>query len=79
MFEINFNFATTSKFLPKLDIINKVEAGLRKVRDEAAGQIARSKVSKILNLSSHCKETSHMRKKRPPKIKESLKHCDFKS
>ena len=31
-----------------MDIINGVEAGLRKVRDKAAVQIARSKVSKIL-------------------------------
>ena len=31
-----------------MDIINGVEAGLRKVRDEAAVQIARSKVSEIL-------------------------------
>ena len=31
-----------------MDIFNGVEAGLRKVRDEAAVQIARSKVSEIL-------------------------------
>ena len=48
MLEKGFNFAITPKFVPKLDIINGVEAGLRKVRDEAAVQIARSKVSKIL-------------------------------
>ena len=47
--EKGFNFAVTPKFVPKLVINNGVKAGLRKVRDEAAVQIARSKVSKILN------------------------------
>ena len=46
--EKGFNFAITSKFVPKLDIINGVEVGLRKVCDEAAVQIARLKVSKVL-------------------------------
>ena len=46
--ENGFNFAITQKFVTKLDIINGVEAGIRKVRDEAEVQIARSKVSKIL-------------------------------
>ena len=46
--EKGFNFAITPKFVPKLDIINGVEAGLRKVRDEAALQIAWSQVSEIL-------------------------------
>ena len=36
------------KFVPKLDIINGVEAGLCKVRDEAAVQNARLKDSEIL-------------------------------
>ena len=48
MLEKGFNFAITPKFIPKLYIINGVEAGLRKVRSEAAVQIARSKVSEIL-------------------------------
>ena len=42
------NFAITTKFRPKLDIIIEVGAGLRKVRDKPAVQIARSKVSEIL-------------------------------
>ena len=46
--EKGFNFATTSKFVPKLLIINGVEAGLRKVRDETVVRIVRSKVSEIL-------------------------------
>ena len=46
--EKRFNFAITPKFIPKLDIINGVEAGLRAVRDEAAVHIARSKVSQVL-------------------------------
>ena len=46
--EKGFNFAITPKFVPKLDIINGAEAGLRKVHDEAAVQIARSKVSEFL-------------------------------
>ena len=45
--EKGFNFAITSKVVPKLNIINGVEADLRKVRDEAAVQIARSKFSEI--------------------------------
>ena len=43
-----FNFAITPKFLPKLDIISGVEAGLRAVYDDAAVHIARSKVSEVL-------------------------------
>ena len=46
--ENGFNFAISQKFVPKLDIIIGVEAGLRKVRDEAEVQIAWSKVSEIL-------------------------------
>ena len=46
--EKGFNFAITSKFIPKLDIISGVEAGLRAVRDDAAVHIARSKVSEVL-------------------------------
>ena len=48
MSQKGFNFAITPKFVPKLDIINGVEAGLHKVRDEAAVQIARTKVSETL-------------------------------
>ena len=44
--EKGFNFAVIPKFVPKLDIIIGVEAGLRKVRDKAEVQIARSKASK---------------------------------
>ena len=44
--EKGFNFAVIPKFVPKLDIIIGVEAGLRKVRDEAEVQIARSKAFK---------------------------------
>ena len=47
-----FNFAITPKFVPKLGIIDGVEAGLRKVRDEAAVQIARSKVSEICQATT---------------------------
>ena len=43
-----FNFANTPKFVLKLDIVNGVEVSLRKVRNEGALQIARSKVSEIL-------------------------------
>ena len=43
-----FNFAITPKFVPKLDLINGVEADLLKIREEAAVQIARSKVFEIL-------------------------------
>ena len=46
--EKGFNFAITPKFVPKLDIINGVEAGVRKVRDEAVVQIARSKAREPL-------------------------------
>ena len=46
--EKGFNFAITPKFIPKLDIISGVEAGLRAVRDDAAVHIARSKVSEVL-------------------------------
>ena len=48
MLKKGFKFAITPRIIPKLDIINGVEAGLRKVRDGAAVQIARSKVSEIL-------------------------------
>ena len=48
MLEKGFNFAIAPKFVPKLGVINGVEAGLREVRDEAAVQIARSKISEIL-------------------------------
>ena len=46
--EKGFNFAITPKFIPKLDIISGIEAGLRAVRDEAAIHIERSKVSEVL-------------------------------
>ena len=46
--EKGFNFAITPKFIPKLDIISGVEAGLRAVRDDAAVHIARSKVCEVL-------------------------------
>ena len=46
--EKGFNFAITPKFIPKLDIISGVEAGLCAVRDDIADHIARSKVSKVL-------------------------------
>ena len=46
--EKGLNFAITPKFIPKLDIINGVEAGIRTVRDEAAVHIARSKVFEVL-------------------------------
>ena len=43
-----FNFAIAPKFIPKLDLVSGVEAGLRQVRDAAAVHTARSKVSEIL-------------------------------
>ena len=46
--EKGFNFAITPKFIPKLDIISGVEAGLHAVRDDAAVHITRSKVSEVL-------------------------------
>ena len=46
--EKRFNFVITPKFVPKLDSINRVEAGLPKVRDKAAMQIAQSKIFEIL-------------------------------
>ena len=46
--EKGFNFAITPKFIPNLDIISGVEAGLRAVRDDVAVHIARSKVSEVL-------------------------------
>ena len=61
----NFNFAFTPKFIPKLDIISGVEAGLRAVRDEAAIHVARSKVFVVLKSAKPPKETSRKRKKRP--------------
>ena len=47
-----FNFTITPKFVPKLDIINGVEAGLRKVCNQAAVQIAHSKVSEICQATT---------------------------
>ena len=63
--EKGFDFAITPKFLPKLDIINGIEAGLHKVREEAAVKITRSKVSEISKSAKSPQKTSHMRKKRP--------------
>ena len=51
MLKKDFNLTITPKFVPKLDIIIGVEAGSRKVGDEATVQIARSKVSEIFKTA----------------------------
>ena len=78
--EKGFTFAITSKFVPKLDIINGVEAGLRKVRDEAAVQIAGLKVSEILKSAKPPQRNITQEEEETLKeIKGRRKHCNFKS
>ena len=70
MLEKGSNFAITPKFVPKLDIINGVESGLCKVRDEAM-QIAWSKVSKILKSAKQPqKNITHEKEKALKELKK---------